>query len=853
MKTISIALFVLLNFCGVVRAAAQSAITAVWAVDDGEKIRQDDMHNPAKYGVNNSVWDGTRVAIFGARNEIVAFQLIIEAAETPAKNVTVTLDSLVNGKAIIANSPSADVYSSVGRRIDLFVEHYVHVTQRSPFDGGHGFYNARPLPDDMFTGWIPDALVPFDAPIKAPAHGQGGAPFSIDVGKTQAVWVDIYIPKDASPGSYTGTARVFEGEHVVAALPLSVDVFDFELPDETHAKSFFSWNPDLLTARYGLAENSAEYWDVFRRFMNFCHRHRIDLVDGRQSLGAFRTHLAEYYTGSAYRPEYSYEGPGEGIGNNVYSIGTYDQPDNGEISGFAPATEAAWQRAADSWESWFQSSAPDVLRFKYMDDEGDVTNPDVVKLILDKCSWITSSPGPGKNLHRFFTKEYVYYGFADAIDIWSLSAQPGIRLNDLAALKPKGNLFSTYDGTRPMWGNTELIDDYATDCRVNPWISWKYGIDLFFFWTTSFYAEHLPPNPNAMNVWNENYIPGGTPYGATRSWGAGMVFYPGIDKVYPEDSRGYRGPIGTIRLNNYRRGQQDYEYLWLAKHAGIEVSGMVDEIVPHALDDWGDSYTSAAQFDQQPVYAQHGYQFEKVRRRLAALLKPQPPVGSLTAVPDTVSPSGGMVTLSWSIRNATEALIDHGIGAVSSATGSIPVWVSTPVDFTLTARGVGHDSAHYIATVRGGTPASYRTLLAPGWNLVSLPAPPPGVDASAFFPTASAAIQTFDPETQLFENVHTITEGGAYWICSSKFAVVGSEGVFPDTISAVLSREGWAMVPSLSHPTDLSHMNTLPPDAVGGPVFEFDASLQLCRPSGHIMPEKAYWIRIRKPCIMTLR
>ena len=49
----------------------------VWAVNDGEKVERDDLDNPNKTA--NSAWDGHKIKIFGARNEIIAFQLIVEA------------------------------------------------------------------------------------------------------------------------------------------------------------------------------------------------------------------------------------------------------------------------------------------------------------------------------------------------------------------------------------------------------------------------------------------------------------------------------------------------------------------------------------------------------------------------------------------------------------------------------------------------------------------------------------------------------------------------------------------------------------------------------------------------------
>jgi hypothetical protein len=601
---------------------AGPGITRIWAVDDGEKVRQDDLNHWAAASPNNAVWDGSSIRLFGARNETVAFQVILEAAGSGARNVGLTLDSLRSGNSVITNTVrSDDLFDYVGRRIEFFVEHYQRVTQRSV---AQGFWldEARPLPDERHLGSIPDALVPFGARNKKPAHGQGGAPFNIQGGKNQAVWVDIYIPRDAKPGQYTGTIRVLENDSLSQAIPVRLVVHAFTLPDTTHQRTFVHWTSEILTNRYGIALDSPAYWAMFRKFMNLAHRHRVDLTDGRRSLEGsrgFAVNLGGYYTGAFYGPHRRYEGPGKGVGNQVYSIGTYDQPSTGYISGFFPDTREAWWKAADQWERWFSTHAPGVFRFKYMDDEADVTNPVVVQAILRKCGWITSSPGPGKSLHRFFTKEFVYDGFFGAIDVWALSAYPGILTGILGERKQRfGECFCVYNGTRPMWGHMETIDNFATDNRVNPWIARKYGVDLIFYWATGFYAEDRPPHPNAVNVWANNYIPGGRPYGSTKNWGAGMLLYPGRDVCYPTDDRGVDGPIACIRLKNFRRGLQDAEYLWLAEQAGIPVKDIVDSIVPHALDDWGPTvYTNPPGFRQQPAFPTEGFVYDRARRALA--------------------------------------------------------------------------------------------------------------------------------------------------------------------------------------------------------------------------------------------
>src|SRR5206468_10702032 len=58
-------------------AAAGAGVARVWAVSDGEKVEQDDLTSTLPSA--NSAWDGTRVRLSAAGNEVVAFQVVVEA------------------------------------------------------------------------------------------------------------------------------------------------------------------------------------------------------------------------------------------------------------------------------------------------------------------------------------------------------------------------------------------------------------------------------------------------------------------------------------------------------------------------------------------------------------------------------------------------------------------------------------------------------------------------------------------------------------------------------------------------------------------------------------------------------
>lgn len=212
-------------------AYSQGGLSRVWAIDDGEKILQNKINHTAANGTNNTVWNGSSISLFGGKNEVVAFQVILQGNATGASGVNVILDSLTRsgtpGYTIKNTGGSTDPYNYVGKRIEMFVEHYQSVTSRSTASF-IWWSAARPLPDSDFLGMLPEQLVPFEAAAGPKSNGQGGAPFRVPANGNQAVWVDIFVPHEAPAGIYTGTLRVTECD--MALKPEIPDHFFIVLP-----------------------------------------------------------------------------------------------------------------------------------------------------------------------------------------------------------------------------------------------------------------------------------------------------------------------------------------------------------------------------------------------------------------------------------------------------------------------------------------------------------------------------------------------------------------------------------------------------------------------------------------------
>ena len=57
-------------------------------------------------------------------------------------------------------------------------------------------------------------------------------------GKNQPFYVQVKVPAGTAPGVYSGTAKVMAGEKELASSPLPVHVYNFELPDIAHLKTY---------------------------------------------------------------------------------------------------------------------------------------------------------------------------------------------------------------------------------------------------------------------------------------------------------------------------------------------------------------------------------------------------------------------------------------------------------------------------------------------------------------------------------------------------------------------------------------------------------------------------------------
>jgi glycosyl hydrolase family 123 len=566
--------------------AAVASVQQIWAVNDGEKVERDDLNNPNKS--SNSAWDGQKIKFFGARNEIIAFQLIVQAGADGIKQLIVALPELrQQGGAgrITYASPAADPTNYVRRPIQLFSVNYMHV--ETPSHADWVFAPGSPAAPKDPTGWKPVQLVPENA-----RDGRGGFPLQVERATNQGVWVEIYTNRDLPAGIYRGTVSV-NADGKKHAIPVELELFDFTLPDQNSMQAivyYESLQPVLYQGR-----------NLDPQYHRFAHRQRVELVHAYDIRTA--TAAKDRFNGEDFTRARGYEGPGEGEGNRIIPRTFY-----GPGKDFDERT-SAW-RQSDAWMTFLAENFPAVITFLYLPDEPGRSEYDYIRKLAEN---IHSNPGPGKALPTFVTKHYVKE-LDGSIDIWD-TGPLGYDIGRAYEERSRGRKYWIYNGGRPAAGAI-VIDAPATDPRATIWACFKHGIDSYFYW----HGVHWQHNRQKVgerrqNVWANpiTFDNRGQPNKPLDDQGYingdGVLIYPGEEKLHPEQDRGIAGPINTIQLANLRRGLQDHQYLTLARKLGLTslVNETLQAVVPRVFSDAKGTVG----------FAETGNQYERARYQLA--------------------------------------------------------------------------------------------------------------------------------------------------------------------------------------------------------------------------------------------
>jgi len=632
-------------------ATPTSALTAVWANDGEDKVPSEDIRASQGQAVTNTVWNGSGVNIWGAQNEVVAFNLVLEAAAQAASGVSVSFGTLTGPNGFVISSPAHDytqVFNWSNRDIELFYVRYLQIVGC----GICGVPDQRQAPPKFQLPFAPSSITSIAGPgggfgnswavagtwSQRPDHDKHypeiAVPlelypdgFQIAQGASQSVWADVYIPKTAPAGTYTGSVAISESGVTTHTVPVTLTVQNFALSDIPASKTMLNIGRASLMSRltgYSLgfepypaaaliATNQA-----YANTWQLLHRHKISATGddsgyyGPEQANAPSTIAQEALNGSLFTAANNYGGPGSGVGENLYGVSIWSLPGSW-LNGDASLNTAVAYTSTNGWEQWFETNAPNAERFVYLCDECNFNAPYAPTQVNGRALALASNPGAGKNIKSLVTIDpqtslSCEPNVAISVSIPMFNPQPtpenasgcSSALNESApvsdstiqGLRAQGKEVWYYNPQRPFVGGFATEED-GVGLREVPWAQWYKNLTTgngnagrMYYWQSMnwqwegshFYQPAgLDPNIDLFNsaqTWGSAATTADASVGQTSQGfqnGMGVLLYPSYDYHYAGDSakapyNGFNlyGTFASLRLKHWRRGIQDVDYLALA-------------------------------------------------------------------------------------------------------------------------------------------------------------------------------------------------------------------------------------------------------------------------------------------------
>jgi len=372
-------------------------------------------------------------------------------------------------------------------------------------------------------GWWPDPLLPPE-------------PFEVKAGEVQPVWLSVRVPEDAEPGLYRGKVTVRAEGQPRQSLPLEVRVWDFAIPKQQHLETCFLLRADELARFYRLKSVPIE---MFEAWMDFCLDRRIcpALYDWPHLERDFERLVARQLDRGGACFGIAYAWPRKGTPEERAK---HNEP---QIA----ATRKLYERAKA--RGWLPKA------YVYCHDEIGKEHYDIARELYAALKQAT----PGLRLMQTFYKDSPVPALDDVLDIWA-PVTGRYRKDELQAQQAKGDEVWWYVCCGPGKPFANLMIEWpGLDHRILLWQTWKLGVTGFLYWSLNCFRDNFKAEPRWPDgPWDPATFvnqQGG------RHHGDGQLLYPGPDRL----------PLSSVRLENFRDGIEDYEYLWLLRDAAARL------------------------------------------------------------------------------------------------------------------------------------------------------------------------------------------------------------------------------------------------------------------------------------------
>jgi len=506
-------------------------------------------------------------ALEAARGEWEGFQLVVRDEQQPITGLDLTLGEL--------RGPAGGVIPL--DRTRAYREWLVDIATPSAC-----FLRLRcegiPEPHGRLPGRYPDPLIPLDDPYD-PAHPAVGAPFDVPPATSQALFVDLFVPRDAPAGRYSGEVTVHATDRAPVTVPVTLEVWDFALPRNRTVATSYGFSANLVTRYHGgpTGPGPVDRDRLVRNYRVALHEHLLDEttvngpvdfrfgedgqllpVDWAAYDAAVRPLLDGSYWPDGQPPVRFATGrfePGSGHGglsDDQWARAAAALAQHLQERGWL---SRAWLYSADEpflggHEQAFVSIPADVLLLNTYTDlwrgRVGVTNPLDERLVGAADIWIPVTPMYDD---WFYVSPGGYPGYAAYAERRRLGEELW---------------FYVCNANFPPFLGYDVDARLGYEPRLVKWGAYREGATGFLFWRVNYWQD---PEPWAVLA---NYVEFGNLFARQ---GDGILFYPG-DHDGTAGGAGsppevaMDGPALSYRMKMIRDGLEDWELFRMTEEQG---------------------------------------------------------------------------------------------------------------------------------------------------------------------------------------------------------------------------------------------------------------------------------------------
>jgi hypothetical protein len=449
--------------------------------------------------------------------------------------------------------------------------------------------DAKGLQADLFREWfhwtppakahIPDALIPVSNLYRATLPDPDN---KIDGQRAQAFWLDVWIPRETTPGKYAITAKLEPASGGAATALISVDVLNVIAPErDAIAIDHNTYGTSWMFDQY----RNPEVYKLIHAYHRIIYEHH----------GVF--HQLGYGHAGKVGPEFAPVLAGTGKSKHVVDWTQYDRHYGPLLDGSAFATTHRGQRpipfvylpinpewpASYLWwgEPGYEREFVNVVsemerhfrekgwtqtrfelffnhkkRYKGFSWDGDEARFPADYAFMKEYARLMKAAVPSESPVKFvfradvsWTMERQFRDLAGVVNFWVCGGGMfGWYRGAAETLKSRGDIVWTYGGTPPV---TQPLSHMTTD----PLRTWLWAVDGYVRWLTT--------------------DPGKDPWFNFQGGGEALV--------YPGDRFGIAEPIPSMRLKVQRNAVQDINLLDAMRGSRAEVARRFNDT---ALEEW---------------------------------------------------------------------------------------------------------------------------------------------------------------------------------------------------------------------------------------------------------------------------